>query len=150
MFICQLNSFFCKLFIHSISVFNSIVLFAEEPLHFYPLTWAPALMNKVPLTVNWLHSDLDSIEKHLLSSEVIPQDPVNMQVLVCSLLISTVTLHLTGAMQGARLDVRRHWTPGNDCGEGKQQKQEQKEDTEHKLPFIIWLSQAAIAGWHSI
>ena len=28
----------------------------------------------------------------------------------------------------------------------KPQKQEQKEDTEHKLPFILRLSQAAIAG----
>lgn len=38
-------------------------------------------MNKVPLTVNWLwpHSDLDSIEKHLLSSEVVPEDPVDTQ-----------------------------------------------------------------------
>ena len=81
MFICHLNSFFCKLFIHSISVFNSIVVFSEEPLHFYPLAWAPSLMNKVPLTVNWLwpHSDRDSIEKHLGSSEVIPEDPVDMQ-----------------------------------------------------------------------
>lgn len=32
----------------------------------------------------------------------------------------------------------------------KPQKQEQKEDTEHKLPFILRLSQAAIAGWLSI
>lgn len=46
-----------------------------------PCTSTPSLMNKVPLTVNWLwpHSDRDSIEKHLGSSEVIPEDPVDMQ-----------------------------------------------------------------------